>query len=158
LAVERQGEAFFGKAKRFAANPRVKAIFKDLEQAKATHVGIVEALVEPGAEAEAPPIFDLDQFHVVECYVCGHAVESDRLPKECPTCGAPNYAFEVDISETAAYELSAAVEASALKLFKELAMQVDAVHRERFQEFLRREEALLDELRAERQRLAAQGA
>lgn len=101
----------------------MKLIFSRLARIKQDHVKLLReraaALgVRSGQPAVAPPLYPIDAFAKVECYVCGYA--ATNIPESCPKCGAAGYAFQKEIGKVTAWGLAVSGARSTLAFLRSL--------------------------------------
>ena len=105
--VDRDGAAFFRRANRLVADPRVKFIFLRAAEEYGNAVHALERLRGSKAKAKVPAFFPFAEYERIDCYVCGYEASADDIPEVCPSCGAARYAFEREVSQNRAWDLVA---------------------------------------------------
>ena len=118
-----EGVTFYDLAHVVAADMRVKVTFEGLGRRKREQLSRLEAKVggEVARAAPAPGFYPLADVSRLECYVCGHTIDTGTKPAQCPNCGAAGYAFEREITLAKAWEIAAAAARKSAALFRELA-------------------------------------
>ena len=152
--VERDGAAFFHRANRLAADPRVKFIFGRAAEEYENALKALEPFAKGRGTPKAPAIFPFADYADVECYVCGFEVEGDDIPEVCPSCGAARYAFEKEVSQDRAWELVARTTKGVLAFAKKAGAGLkDPKGKEALAKALAVHRGLLGEAQEERARL-----
>lgn len=140
-----EGVSFYDLAHVAAADVRVKVTFEDLGARKRSQLDRLEALVglEARKAAPAPGFYPIADVSKLECYVCGHVLDTQARPAQCPKCGAAGYAFEKEIALSKAWEIAGAAARKSAELFRGLAAKAKGDGK-----------ALLEALATEEDRLA----
>lgn len=142
-----EGVAFYDLAHDAVADTRVKVIFENLGRRKRSELAKLEALAGGGTKEAAPRpgFYPVEVVSKLDCYVCGHSIETTSLPNQCPRCGAARYAFEMEIARSKAWEIAGASARKSGALFRELAGKVEGRGRTVLEELAREEDALASE-------------
>ncbi len=142
-----EGITFYDLANLAVADVRVKVTFEDLGRRKRAELARLEALTGSEAKQAAPRpgIYPIDVVSKLECYVCGHTIETAAMPNQCPKCGAARYSFEKEIALSKAWEIAAASSRKAATLFRDLAGKVQGDAKEALDDLAREEESLANE-------------
>lgn len=154
LAIEEDGVAFFRRASLLAADPRVKSSFYKIAHEKEQHRERLRAAIEEFSfrklpKVVPPDVYPKDEFKDIECYVCGHQADVDKLPDVCPSCGAARYAFEKEISQETAWSLAATSSKATAKLYRGMASKLRSEARELFLGLAKAEQELAREAQYE---------
>lgn len=152
LGAIAEGVSFYDMAHLAVADVRVKVALEDLGRRKKAQLARLETLAGPDAAAAAPRpmIYPLEVVARVECYVCGHSLETTAMPDQCPKCGAARYSFEKEISLAKAWEIAGDASRRSAALFRELAAKDSGEARSLLETLAREEDQLAAE--AEKQR------
>jgi hypothetical protein len=153
--VDRDGAAFFRRANRLAADPRVKFIFGRAAEEYERALKSLEGLLSAKGKANVPAIFPFAEYERIECYVCGFEAKADELPEVCPSCGAARYAFEREVTQDRAWALVERTAKDALAFTRKLAAEAKPEAREAFAKAAEIRKRLLAEARQEKVRVAA---
>lgn len=106
--VDGDGARFFHRASLVAADPRVKYIFSHASEEYGRGSRVLVTLVgKAKSKPKVPTIFPFEKYDTIECYVCGYEAKVDDLPDTCPSCASPQYAFNRETSQAAAWDLVA---------------------------------------------------
>lgn len=106
--LDRDGARFFHQANLVAADPRVKYIFgRAAEEYERAAKVLTSVAGKTKRRPEVPKVFPFEDYQRLECYVCGYEAEAEELPEMCPSCGAARYAFEREMTQSAAWDLVA---------------------------------------------------
>lgn len=139
-----EGVTFCELGHRAVADTRVKLTFEELGKRKRDQLARLESIAGPHARdaAPRPGFYPIDVVSKVECYVCGHAVETVAMPDQCPSCGAARYSFEKEIALSKAWEIAAAAAKKSAALFRDLAAKATGPARSLLEGLAREEEGL----------------
>ena len=142
-----EGVTFYDLAHVAAADVRVKIAFEDLGVRKRTQLEKLEALAgsEARSAAPAPGFYPIADVSRLECYVCGHILETQAHPAQCPKCGAAGYAFEKEITLAKAWQIAGTAARKTAEFLRGLAARSKGEGK-----------ALLEALAAEEDRLAGE--
>lgn len=156
--VGRNGVAFFRRANRLAADPRVKFIFgRAAEEYEAALKGL-EPLARGKGAVTVPPIFPFAEYEGIECYVCGYETTADEIPEVCPSCGAARYAFEKEVSQDRAWDLVTRTTKEAIAFTRKAATGVkEARAKGALAKAVEIQRGLVDEANEERARVEGAG-
>jgi len=146
-----EGITFYDLGHIAVADTRVKVTFEDLGRRKRMELSKLEALAGPSAKdaAPRPGFYPVEVVSKLECYVCGHTIETASMPSQCPRCGAARYSFEKEIALARAWEIAAHSARKSASLFRELAGKAEVDTRRVLEELAREEDALASEAEKE---------
>lgn len=147
LGAVLEGVAFYQLAQIISADTRVKVTFEDLGRRKASQLARLEDATSPAAKQAAvyPNLYPLDAVSKAECYVCGYAVDTRNLPKQCPKCGTAGYTFEKEIALAKAWETASEAARKSADLFRGLAVKASGEPRSLLLELEKEDRSLADE-------------
>lgn len=152
--VERDGVAFFRRANKLAADPRVKFIFGRAAEEYENALKAIEPLAKGKGTPKVPTIFPFEEYNRIECYVCGYEATADEIPEVCPSCGAARYAFERELSQERAWDLVSRTTKDAIAFAKKAATGVkDAKAKQALAKAAEIHKGLMNEAKEERARV-----
>ncbi len=142
-----EGITFYDLANLAVADMRVKVAFEELGRRKRAELPRLEALIGPEAKQAAPRpgIYPIDVVSKLECYVCGHVIETSAMPNQCPKCGAARYSFEKEIALSKAWEIASTASRKTATLFRDLATKVQGDPKRVLEDLAREEDGLANE-------------
>lgn len=146
-----EGITFYDLGHLAVADTRVKVTFEELGRRKRAELAKLEALTGPEAKQAAPRpgFYPLEVVSKLECYVCGHTIETAAMPNQCPKCGAARYSFEKEIALSRAWEIAVASSRRSATLFRDLAAKVHGPSKKALEDLVREEEELANEAEKE---------
>jgi hypothetical protein len=153
--VDRDGVAFFRRAKALAADPRVKFIFGRAADEYERALKSLESVPGAKAKAKVRAVFPFEKYERIECYVCGYESKDREPPETCPACGAARYAFERDVKQEEAWDLIARTTKEALALERKAGTAGKAAAKGAVTLAIEIHKQLLDEAKQERARVGA---
>ena len=121
--VDRDGVAFFRRAKSMVTDPRVKFIFGRAADEYGRALESLEGAPGGKGKGKGPHVFPFEAYDRIECSVCGYETDSEELPERCPSCDAARYAFERDVKREEAWDLVARTTKESLALARKAAKE-----------------------------------
>ncbi|HEV8595782.1 MAG TPA: hypothetical protein VGR51_09660 [Thermoplasmata archaeon] len=153
--VERDGIAFFRRANKLAADPRVKFIFGRAAEEYESALKALAPFAKGKGKPKVPAIFPFEEYNRIECYVCGYESTAEEIPEVCPSCGAARYAFERELSQERAWDLVTRTTKDAIAFDKKASASVkDAKAKQALVRAAEIHKVLIDEAKEERARVA----
>jgi len=155
VQLTRDGVAFFRRANKLAADPRVKFIFGRAAEEYENALQVLEPVAKGKGKVPAPSIFPFTEYEVIECYVCGYEASADEIPEICPSCGAARYAFEREVTQERAWDLVAKTTKDVVAFAKKAGTGLkDAKAKQALAKAQEIHRGLIDEAKEERARVA----
>jgi len=154
--VDREGVAFFRRAKSLVTDPRVKFIFGRAADEYGRALKSLEGVPGAKGRGKAPVVFPFEAYDRIECSVCGYETKADELPERCPSCDAARYAFERDVKREEAWDLVSRTTKESLAFARKAAKGVTkASAKDAVTQAVEVHKSLLEEAKEERARVGA---